>query len=98
MPGNVTVNRGDGPLKVTCTVNGQNGAKTVEETVDPWFAGNILLGGLIGITIDSYNGAYQHYPDEINISIVNLPQATAAGQAGAAPIMTPDVKAAPNAH
>lgn len=74
VPGSVDVSRGDGPLKVNCTVQSAEGQKVVEETLEPWTLGNVLLGGVIGLGVDSYTGAYQKYPDDITISFVNVQQ------------------------
>ena len=39
-----------------------------------WFAGNVLIGGIIGIIIDFATGAvYNVDPDEINVSLVQSP-------------------------
>lgn len=39
----------------------------VDETLVPATFGNILLGGGIGIIVDSVSGAAQQYPDQILI-------------------------------
>lgn len=39
---------------------------TLRKDVDPWFFGNILIGGLIGIIVDLSTGAaYKFSPDDI---------------------------------
>ena len=64
-PGSVNVNRGDGPLNISCRSNGGSGKLNIDETLEPWFLGNALLGGLIGMGIDASTGAYQQYPQSI---------------------------------
>lgn len=68
-PGSVTVNRGDGPLKVRCQVPGMAGEQIVQETIEPWVIGNIPLA-VIGIAVDAATGSYQKYPDNVTVSIV----------------------------
>lgn len=63
----VTVKKGDGPLKVSCESPSQKGETTIPETLDPWYLGNILLGGVIGLVVDGANGAYQKYPEQITV-------------------------------
>lgn len=65
-PGTVEITKGDGPLNVTCTKAGfKNGELLVEETFAGMTAGNIILGGGIGIIVDAASGAAQEYPDEV---------------------------------
>jgi hypothetical protein len=78
VPGAVTVNRGDGPLLVQCYVQGGKGDSIVEETLEPWALGNVLLGGVIGIAVDGYTGAYQKYPDQVTITLLADGSAPAA--------------------
>lgn len=42
----------------------------MQRTWNPWILGNILLGGLIGLSVDAISGAmYEIYPDHINAEL-----------------------------
>lgn len=73
-PGAVIVNRGDGPIDVTCTLPDAEGKGTVGENVEPWIIGNIIfgLGGIIGLGIDAATGAYLRYPENVVIQVNNM--------------------------
>ena len=76
VPGRLTVRRGNGPLDVVCNnATGLQGQKTVDENLEPWFFGTILLFWP-AIPVDALTGAYQRYPDEINVNIINAPLVT----------------------
>ncbi|MBF0137521.1 MAG: hypothetical protein H7833_12420 [Magnetococcus sp. DMHC-1] len=65
-PGTVTVQKGDGPMDVTCRKEGYTtGHLTVEEVLAEATIGNIFLGGGVGILVDMASGAAQQYPGEI---------------------------------
>lgn len=65
-PATVEITKGDGPLTVTCSKTGYKTAKViVEEGFAGMTAGNILIGGGIGIIVDAASGAAQEYPDEV---------------------------------
>jgi hypothetical protein len=67
-PGEVEVNKGDGPMTVVCHKEGYlDGSVMVDEDVTGATYGNILLGGAIGIAVDAASGAAQHYPDVITV-------------------------------
>ncbi len=74
-PGVVEVNRGDGPLQVSCNVDGGVGQKVVNEDLELWTLGNLLMPLIWPLTFayDGYTGAYQTYPDDISVNIVNAP-------------------------
>ena len=67
-PGAVRVQKGDGPMTIVCNKEGyKSSLLTIEETLTGTTFGNILLGGGIGILIDTASGAAQQYPDKIII-------------------------------
>lgn len=68
-PGNVTVQKGNGPLTIICGKKGyENGTTLVESDLSDAAFGNILMpGGSIGILIDAVTGAAQQYPDNITV-------------------------------
>ncbi len=62
------VQKGDGPMTLTCERKGFK--KTVhkfDETFQGATLGNILLGGGIGIIVDAASGAAQVYPNEVKL-------------------------------
>lgn len=83
VPGRLTVKRGNGPLDVVCNnANGLQGQKTVDENLEPWFFGTLLLFWP-GLIVDTLTGAYQRYPDEINVNIIDAPSITKGAGANA---------------
>lgn len=74
-PGIIEVNRGDGPLQVSCNVDGGVGSKVVNEDFELWTLGNLFIPLIWPLTFayDGYSGAYQTYPDDINVNIINVP-------------------------
>jgi hypothetical protein len=74
IPGNLIVNRGDGPLNVSCQGGEGSGSKIVQETLEPWFFASILFTGIFAV-VDTVNGSYQKYPD-----VINIPMSSATGQ------------------
>lgn len=74
-PGVVEVNRGDGPLQVNCNVSGGVGSKVVNEDLELWTLGNLFMPLIWPLTFayDGYTGAYQTYPSDIYVNVVNVP-------------------------
>ena len=67
-PGTATVRKGDGPMTVVCKKDGYKTATLmVDESLAGATFGNIILGGGIGILVDSMSGAAQKYPDQFII-------------------------------
>ena len=65
-PESVVVNRGDGPLTITCEADGYKTTTTeFDEKFEGWTLGNIIFGGVIGVVVDAASGAAQHYPGEL---------------------------------
>ena len=56
------------PAKYKVTFAGQGGSSQTKELnagVDPWVAGNILLGGFPGLAVDGVTGAMWKLPDRV---------------------------------
>lgn len=78
-PSTVNLSAADAPLTVTCKAPGYHPAtKTLDTTTDGWIFGNILLGGVVGMTIDSVRGAGEHYPLQLTLTLEPEGFATAA--------------------
>ena len=78
-PGSVIVHRGSEALNVKCTADGYI---PVDEPViastdgDVW--GNVLIGGGVGATVDTVNGAAWNYPKTITVTMQAAPIHTVA--------------------
>jgi len=60
-------------LKIECNKAGyQTGTKQVVGRVEGSTAGNILLGGGIGVGVDALTGAIYKYPDTITIDMLKI--------------------------
>ena len=67
-PGSVTVRRSYGELTVNCALDGTSpGIAMVKSTTKAMAFGNIIFGGLIGVTIDVSTGAAYDYPTVITV-------------------------------
>ncbi|WP_194270702.1 hypothetical protein [Glaciimonas soli] len=65
-PGTVTVHRAYGDLSVSCEKpNVKPGSAVVKSTTKAMAFGNILIGGLVGVAVDTGSGAAYDYPDHI---------------------------------
>ncbi|MBI3004815.1 MAG: PEGA domain-containing protein [Ignavibacteriales bacterium] len=57
---------------VTVSLEGHKDATVniMKESIEGWFWGNLLCGGVIGIIVDASNGAMHHLsPDEISVTL-----------------------------
>ena len=82
-PSTVTLKSGAGffqgeEYKITFTKDGYSSTTaTISSTMDGWYIGNILFGGLIGILIvDPATGAMWKLPDAISTSLYEHEQKT----------------------
>ncbi|MGB1540116.1 MAG: hypothetical protein ACPG80_04090 [Rickettsiales bacterium] len=85
-PGKIKVKRAYGPLDVNCSGRGIQGKKEVDSHINGWFFGNIFIGGLIGMGVDSLTAAAWDYPETINVQMSQgaayAPQAAPTSAAG----------------
>lgn len=78
-PGTVTIHRAYGDMSVRCDKDGQDpGLATVKSTTKAMAFGNILIGGAVGVVVDTTSGAAYDYPELITVrmgtnSIVSIP-------------------------
>jgi hypothetical protein len=49
-------------------IKSPNSTQSLGATMDPWYAGNILFGGIIGVFVDPATGAMWKLPKEVNIN------------------------------
>ena len=66
-PGSVTVQKSLAELAVTCRVGASAGTASFVSKSNNNVAGNILLGGVVGLAVDSASGAGFNYPDELPV-------------------------------
>jgi hypothetical protein len=73
-PGTVKVSKDSHGITVTCTKDGyQSGGQFLAAEFEGSTLGNILIGGLIGATIDAADGADNRYPDSASITLLPDP-------------------------
>ncbi|MDP2893394.1 MAG: hypothetical protein Q8N78_03395 [Sulfurimonas sp.] len=65
-PATLSVERKSKDIILT-SKDGQFDTTTVKSDMNPWFLGNILIGGVIGSTTDSIGGAAWKYQETINL-------------------------------
>lgn len=67
-PGSVTVGRSRHDIKVRCVKQGyQDGISVVSSRFEEWTAGNLLVGGFVGLGVDAASGAQNEYPKNVQI-------------------------------
>ncbi|MCI0590309.1 MAG: hypothetical protein L0Y67_01665, partial [Gammaproteobacteria bacterium] len=71
-PGELILKRGEGPYRVTFKLDGYEPYSVMLTTEsNGWYWGNLLLGGMIGMAVDSSTGAaYRLSPDEVKANLV----------------------------
>lgn len=84
-PGQTEVHRSKTDLTVNCIdrTTGYAGSQAIESSLEPWFLGNIIFGGIIGAPIDFATGAAWQYPKEVSIGL--KPTYQPAGYSATAP-------------
>lgn len=69
-PGTVQVSKSVRDVSIRCTRPGHaDGVNAMPAQFQAMTAGNILLGGLIGIAIDAASGAMGRYPETVTVSL-----------------------------
>jgi len=78
-PAEVKIPRSKKTLEIECNKEGyQTGNKNVVGRVEGSTAGNILLGGGIGVGVDALTGAIYKYPDTISIPLTPIGAASSS--------------------
>jgi hypothetical protein len=77
------------PAYYTATISApgyQTAQVPIGSTLNPWLAGNVIIGGIPGIVIDSATGAaWKPKRDEINLNLVPFEGPVFSGMDGAPP-------------
>ena len=64
-----TVLRSTSDMTIECEKDGKTGCRTVTSSLEGWFLGNLLFGGIIGAPIDLGTGAAFDYPDTVDVKL-----------------------------
>lgn len=99
-PGTVLVDQSDKRLKITCALEGFPTTQALQGSgVNPYVAGNVLNGMVIGTAIDLSSGAFYRYPRTVNLNLRTVPPPAPAAAAGSAmrgaPLAAPRMAVAP---
>ena len=69
-PASTTINRSGSDLVVKCNhPDGATGSTAIKSSLNPAVAGNVLIGGVIGIVADAASGAAFEYPQAIMVAM-----------------------------
>lgn len=80
-PGNVTLDKGSAALPITCTKECYvMGSSMIPSNTESMAAGNVILGGVIGLGVDAATGAMNKYPDLVTVAMVPDPACGPARQ------------------
>jgi hypothetical protein len=94
-PGSAVVHKSKSNLEIDCTMDGYQAAHTsMPASFENMTAGNMLIGGIIGVGVDAASGAMYHYDKSTQITLVPVTPAAAAMPAPA-PTATPAPPDAP---
>ena len=77
-PGSVTVEKSKEDILIKCQKPGyQDAAATIPSDFQGWTAGNIILGGIIGVGVDAATGAMNEYPNSYAVPMWPVTPASA---------------------
>ena len=67
-PSTATIHKGDGPMTLICEKEGfEKTTMTFDEDLTGATFGNIIIGGAVGILVDTMSGAAQEYPSRVSL-------------------------------
>lgn len=73
-PGHLVLAKSSAAIPIKCSKECyHDGAGLISSSIEPMTAGNVLIGGVVGIGVDAVSGALNKYPDEISIDLVPIP-------------------------
>ena len=73
-PGNVALDKQSAALPITCTKECYlMGSSMIPSNTESMAAGNVLLGGVIGLGVDAASGAMNKYPDMFTVAMTPDP-------------------------
>ena len=69
-PGTVWVEKSQNDIAVRCSKEGyRDGTGVLISSFEGWTAGNIILGGVVGLAVDAGSGAMNSYPSSILVTL-----------------------------
>ena len=69
-PGTVTLQKGSTSLPISCTKECYlTGSSIIPTGAEAMTAGNVILGGVIGLGVDAMSGAMNKYPDLVSVAM-----------------------------
>ena len=69
-PGTVTLNKGSSALPIQCTKECYlAGSSIIPSGTEAMAAGNVILGGVVGLGVDAMSGAMNKYPDMVTVAM-----------------------------
>jgi hypothetical protein len=85
-PGVFILAKSSAALPVRCSKPGyQEGGGVLGSTFEAMTAGNLIVGGVIGIGVDAMSGAMNKYPDQISVPMIPIPGYSASPPAPVQP-------------
>jgi hypothetical protein len=73
-PGNVTLDKQSAGLPIICTKECYvMGSSMIPSNTESMAAGNVILGGVIGLGVDAATGAMNKYPDLVTVAMTPDP-------------------------
>ncbi len=72
-PGVTRVQKSKEDIAIRCSKPGwQDASAVIASNFEGWTLGNVLIGGLVGITIDAASGASNRYPHAFSVAMAPL--------------------------
>lgn len=72
-PGVINLNKSSAALPVRCTKECyQDGIGIIGSSTEVMTAGNLIVGGVVGLGVDAMSGAMNKYPDEVQILMIPI--------------------------
>ena len=72
-PANITLPKSRHSVAVTCTAQCYKGTGTLASHTEIMTAGNILVGGVIGLGVDAASGAMNKYEPAVDVPMSRMP-------------------------
>lgn len=73
-PGTVTLAKASASLPISCTKECYvTGSSIIPSGTEAMSAGNVLLGGVVGLGVDAVSGAMNKYPDMVTVAMTPDP-------------------------
>jgi hypothetical protein len=99
-PATLTLAKGSDNISVRCRKDCyQDGVGVISSNMESMTAGNIIVGGLIGLSVDAMTGAMNKYTPEIQVAMTPIPGCRSTTQLMQPPqVQQPTQRATQAAH